>query len=64
MLATVLGLRMVCVEYGAVADEEARGWRAHRAELTAEAEAEDANAGNVPAVVYYCPACPAHEFDT
>jgi hypothetical protein len=37
----VLGRRMVCVECGAAADEEARGWRAYRADLTAEAEAED-----------------------
>jgi hypothetical protein len=45
-----------------MAKEEARGWRAYRADLTAEAEAEDTSAGDVPAVVYYCPACSQSEF--
>ena len=40
-------LTMVCVECSAIADEEARGWRAYRAHLTAEAEAEDTSAGDV-----------------
>jgi hypothetical protein len=57
-------LTIVCTECGAVADQDARGWRAYRADLTAEAEAEDAIAGDVPAVVYYCPVCAAREFDT
>jgi hypothetical protein len=43
---------------------EARGWRAYRADLTAEAEAEDTTTEDVPAVVYYCPDCAAREFDT
>ena len=57
-------LTMVCIECGAVAVEKARGWRAYRTELTAEAEAEDASAAEVPEVVYYCPACAAREFDS
>src|SRR5262245_40350662 len=55
---------MVCVECGAVAEDEARGWRVFRSDLTAEAEAEDTSARDVPAVVYYRPACAAREFDT
>lgn len=54
---------MVCVECGAVADEEARGWRAYRADLARDGE-DDASAEDFPAVVYYCPACAAREFDT
>lgn len=55
---------MICVECGAVADEEARAWRAYRSDLPTEAEAEDTTAGDVPAVVYYCGACATREFDT
>jgi hypothetical protein len=55
--------RMVCVECGAVADDEARGWRAYRVDLAAEAEAEGAGAEDGPAVVYYA-ACAAREFDS
>ena len=56
-------LTMICIECGAVADEEAHGWRAYRADLTAEAEDEDTSASDVPALVYYCPDCAAREFD-
>ena len=53
---------MTCVECGAVATGDAEGWRAYRADLPLEAEAEDATAGDVPAVVFYCPACAELEF--
>jgi len=47
---------------GAVARHEALGSRAYRTELPREAEAEDPSTPDVPAVVYYCPACAERGF--
>src|SRR5262245_19620430 len=40
-----------CEQCAKTSDENARGWRAYRSDLTAEAEDEDTSAGDVPAVV-------------
>ncbi len=48
---------MTCAECGAIADERAAGWRAYRADLPAEAEAEDPSTAEVPAVVAFCQSC-------
>jgi hypothetical protein len=53
---------MTCAERGATGDDRAEGWRAYRADLPAEAEAEDMSTPDVPAVVHYCPICAAREF--
>jgi hypothetical protein len=53
-----------CVECDRVATDDARGWKGYRTDVTAEAEAEDTTASDVPAVVFYCPTCAAVEFDT
>jgi hypothetical protein len=53
---------MIGVECRAVAEEGAVGWRAYRADLTAEAETEDQSTADVPAVVVYCSACAEREF--
>jgi hypothetical protein len=51
-----------CEQCAKTSDDHARGWRAYRSDLTAEAEAEDTSADDVPVVVYYCPACAARQF--
>jgi hypothetical protein len=53
---------MTCVECGAVVTDGARGWRAHRADLPAEAELEDPSTADVPPVVTFCPTCSEGEF--
>jgi hypothetical protein len=53
---------VTCVACGAVATGDALGWRAYRTDLPPEAEAEDADADELPTVVYYCPDCAAREF--
>jgi hypothetical protein len=45
-----------CQECGALADEEARGWRAYRCDLADEFGSDE------PEVVYYCPECADREF--
>ena len=53
---------ITCTECGAVAEDDAKGWRAYRTDLAAEAELDDQTARDVPAIVFYCPACAGREF--
>jgi hypothetical protein len=43
-----------CEECGRVAEGDARGWEAHRA--------DDPSEGNEPEVVFFCPDCAEWEF--
>jgi ribosomal protein L44E len=47
--------RLVCVECGAEADEEAEGWRMLRADVPQQGDTE-------PELAAYCPDCAAREF--
>lgn len=53
---------MTCAECGAVAEDDAKGWRAYQTDLTAEAEPEDSTAGDASPLAFYCPRCAAREF--
>jgi hypothetical protein len=47
---------MRCQECGALADEQAWGWRAYRCDLVDEYEVDE------PELVFYRPVCAAREF--
>ncbi len=49
---------LVCVECGRHADGGARGWRG----LLAAADEDEAREYEVEGLLFFCPACAAHEF--